>query len=84
MLNDLANYCVPDLITVFFGIPATDFHTKYKIIETVQNTYWIVNRLSVEDGFILSLSLSLSLNIFRVEKLFGLNTTHVYIDFLQI
>ena len=36
MLNELANYCVPDLNTVLFGIPAFDFHTNQRIIVTVQ------------------------------------------------
>ena len=36
MLNDLANYCVPDLNIVFFGIPASEFHTNYRNIVTVQ------------------------------------------------
>ena len=36
MLNELANYCVPELNTVLFGIPASDFHTNYRIIVTVQ------------------------------------------------
>ena len=38
MLNELANYCVPDLntFTFVFGIPASDFHTRYRIIVTVQ------------------------------------------------
>ena len=46
MLNELGNYWVPDLNTLLFGIPTSDFNT---------------NGLSVEDGFSLSLSLSLSL-----------------------
>ena len=28
MLNELANYCIPDINTVLFGIPAFDFHTN--------------------------------------------------------
>ena len=36
MLNDLVNYCVPDLNTVLFDIPASDFHTNYRRIITVQ------------------------------------------------
>ena len=36
MLNELANYCVPDLNTVLFDIPAFDFHTYNRIIITVQ------------------------------------------------
>ena len=36
MLNDLVNCCVPDLNTVLFSIPASDFHTNYRIIITVQ------------------------------------------------
>ena len=36
MLNELANYCQPDLNTVLFGIPESDFHTNYSIIVTVQ------------------------------------------------
>ena len=35
MLNDLTNYCVPDLNTMLFGVPASNFHTNYKIIVTV-------------------------------------------------
>ena len=34
MLNELANYYVPDLNTVLFGIPTSDFQTR--IIITVQ------------------------------------------------
>ena len=26
MLNELTNYCQPDLNTVLFGIPESDFH----------------------------------------------------------
>ena len=36
MLNELANYCQPDLNTVLFCIPESDFHTKYSIIVSVQ------------------------------------------------
>ena len=36
MLNELANYCVPDLNTVLVSIPAPDFHTCYRVIITVQ------------------------------------------------
>ena len=36
MLNELADYCVPDLNTALFGIPASDFNTNYRIIVTVQ------------------------------------------------
>ena len=49
MLNELTNYCQPDLNTVLFGIPESDFHTNllfgipesdfhtnYSIIVTVQ------------------------------------------------
>ena len=39
MLNELANHCVPDLNTVLFGIPASDFHTNYRIIVTVDQKY---------------------------------------------
>ena len=28
MLNELANYCQPDLKIVLFGIPESDFHNK--------------------------------------------------------
>ena len=81
---------------MLFGIPESDFHINYRIIVTVKNIYWIVNGLSVEDGISLSFSLSFCLslslththtrthNTFRVEKLFGLNTTHVFIDFHRI
>ena len=34
MLNKLANYCVPDLNTMLFGIPASDFHANYINIVT--------------------------------------------------
>ena len=36
MLNELAKYYVPDLNTVLFGIPTSDFHTNCRIIITVQ------------------------------------------------
>ena len=36
MLNELANYCQPDLNIVLFGIPESDFDTIYRIIVTVQ------------------------------------------------
>ena len=36
MLNELTNYCQPDLNTVLFGIPESDFHTNYCIFVTVQ------------------------------------------------
>ena len=36
MLNELTNYCQPDLNTVLFGIPESDFNTNYSIIVTVQ------------------------------------------------
>ena len=36
MLNELTNYCQPDLNTVLFGIPESDFHTNYSIFVTVQ------------------------------------------------
>ena len=36
MLSETANYCVPDLNTVLFGIPASDFHTNYRNTVTVQ------------------------------------------------
>ena len=36
MLNELANYCQPDLNIVLFGIPESDYHTNYRIIFTVQ------------------------------------------------
>ena len=39
MLNDLVNYCVPDLNTVLFSIPASDFHTNYRLIITVQKMH---------------------------------------------
>ena len=35
MLIELTNYCQPDLNTVLFGIPESDFHTNYSIIVTV-------------------------------------------------
>ena len=36
MLNELANYCQPDLNIVLFGMPESDFDTNYRIIVTVQ------------------------------------------------
>ena len=36
ILNELANYCQPDLNIVLFGIPESDFDTYYRIIVTVQ------------------------------------------------
>ena len=36
MLNELSNYYQPDLNTVLFGIPESDFHASYDIIVTVQ------------------------------------------------
>ena len=36
MLNVLANYCQPDFNIVLSGIPESDFHTNYRIIDTVQ------------------------------------------------
>ena len=36
MLNELGNYCVPDLNTVLFGIPTSDFNTNHRIMITVQ------------------------------------------------
>ena len=36
MLNELANYCKPDLNIALFGIPESDFDTNYRIIVTVQ------------------------------------------------
>ena len=45
MLNELGNYCVPDLNTVLFGIPTSDFNTNHRIMITVQNTYWTVKWL---------------------------------------
>ena len=36
MLNELAKYYVPDLNTVLFGMPTSDFHTNCRIIFTVQ------------------------------------------------
>ena len=36
MLNELTNYCQPDLNTVLFGKPDSDFHTNYSIFVTVQ------------------------------------------------
>ena len=36
MLNELENYCVPDLNTIIIGIPTSDFNTNYRIIITVQ------------------------------------------------
>ena len=36
MLNELANYCQPDLTIMLFGIPDSNFHTNYRIIDTVQ------------------------------------------------
>ena len=32
----MENYCVPDLNTVLFGKPESDFHTNYRNIVTVQ------------------------------------------------
>ena len=52
------------LKTVLFGIPASDFHTlilTVAIFLQFKNTYWVVNGLSVENEFSLSLS-SLSLS----------------------
>ena len=72
---------------VLFGIPESDFHTNCRNIVTVQNMYnymyWIVNGLSVEDGISLSQTHThaCTQNTFRVEKLYGLNTSHVFIDF---
>ena len=60
MPNELANYCVPDLNTVLFGIPPSDFHSNCTNIITVQNTYWTVNSLSIED-----LSVFLNVSIIR-------------------
>ena len=37
MLNELTNYCQPDLNTVLFGIPESDFHTNYSIIVYLEN-----------------------------------------------
>ena len=39
MLNELANYSVPDLKPVLFGLPASDFHTNYRIIVTVKKIH---------------------------------------------
>ena len=39
MLNELAKYYVPDLNTVLFGIPTSDFHTNCRIIITVQKIH---------------------------------------------
>ena len=36
MLNELENYCVPDLNIVLFGIPTPDFSTNHRIMITVQ------------------------------------------------
>ena len=36
MLNELTNYCQPDLNTVLFDKPESDFHINYSIIVTVQ------------------------------------------------
>ena len=36
MLNELANYCQPDLNIVLFGLPESDFYTNYRIIVKVQ------------------------------------------------
>ena len=36
MLNELANYCQPDLKIVLFGKPESEFDTNYIIIVTVQ------------------------------------------------
>ena len=36
MLNELGNYCVPDLNTVLFGLPTSDFNTNHRIMITVQ------------------------------------------------
>ena len=32
MLNELPNYCQPDLNTVLFGIPESDFNTNYIVL----------------------------------------------------
>ena len=36
MLNELGNYCVPDLNTVLFCMPTSDFNTYHRIMITVQ------------------------------------------------
>ena len=36
MLNELGNYCVPDLNTIPFGIPTSDFNTYHRGMITVQ------------------------------------------------
>ena len=41
MLNELGNYCVPDLNTVLFGIPTSDFTNHRIMITTYINTYWL-------------------------------------------
>ena len=71
---------------VLFGIPESDFHTNYRIMLQFKNTYLIVNGLSVADGISLSHTHThaRARNTFRVEKLYGLNTTHVFIDFHRI
>ena len=47
MPNELTNNCQPDLNTVLFGIPKSDFHTNYSIILTVQK-YIIMDSKRVE------------------------------------
>ena len=39
MLNELGNDCVPDLNTVLFGIPTSDFNTNHIIMIQYKNTY---------------------------------------------
>ena len=36
MLDELGDYCVPDLNTVLFGIPTSDNNTYHRIMITVQ------------------------------------------------
>ena len=36
MLNQLINYCAPDLNSMLFGIPTSDFHTNCRIIIILQ------------------------------------------------
>ena len=67
---------------VLFGIPESDFILTIELLLQFKNTYWIVNGLSLENGN--SLSHTHACNTFRVEKLYVLNTTHIFIDFHRI
>ena len=63
MLNELGNYCVPDLNTVLFGYLLLISTLTIELWLQYNNTYWTVNGFSVEDGFSLSLSHSLTLSL---------------------